>query len=446
MKNWNKAFAANYEDDISEMQESMKTAASSLSRAIPISELIAITKLYAVYQLGDDKFYKRLNDIILYKLPKMTEGEVVSSYLNISLISCNPSITVDFSKLLTMASYKILKSMHSLTPAQIANVVYAIGMTRKGNKKLMKSYKSTINRKLPHFNTDCCHKILIGWLQSGMYVIDDQDFCNRLLLRIIENVQELKNEQLTKLMYNLYGKNLAALEFEYQPELEELIYEKCHEFEFPQIVQVLATFKFMGKDITDERFEQALENYLEKLIPTEVSYLLRYFYNDKVNMGLSSKIQEKLEQIILEEAEEMNSDELSVTYSALALAKKSSPELLEYLEGNLSQKKNEFTIDTILYLLNLKSQGNADFLNIDKIAAPAALKLLKQRNFSAKQYTTLVLLFTANQYYDQEFWKEVLSYLDQIELPDAISYMQLHSSLSVVNQKIDIGKELKLLE
>ena len=181
-------------------------------------------------------------------------------------------------------------------------------------------------------------------------------------------------------------------------------------------------------------------------MPEEVYYLVRYFYNDKVNLGLSQRIQERLEQIVQDEAGEMDSDELSVTYSSLALAKQSSPHLLEYLEGHIQQNEKHLTLDSIIHLLNLKTQGNAEFLDLEKIAVPATLKLLTQRDFTARQYTTIVLLFTALKYYDEKFWREILSYLPDVVLPDAISYMQLHSSLSVVREQIDIEKEIKSIE
>jgi hypothetical protein len=268
-------------------------------------------------------------------------------------------------------------------------------------------------------------------------------------------VKGLKKDQLSKLFYTLYGQNLASLEFEYHPEIENEIYEQAKDFEFSQIVQVLATLKFMEKKIEDERLELAIENFINKLIPQEINYLLRYFYNSRVDIGLNENIKKRLEGVIIEEAGEMNADELSITYSGLALSKKfDTPGFLEYLENMIEQKQKEFTIDTVVYLLNLKTQGEADFFSIKKIAAPVTLNLLKQKNFSAKQYTTLVTLFTALKHYDSEFWREVLSYLNgnitnsylDVELPDAISYMQLHSSLSVVREKIDIEQEMKLLE
>ena len=120
----------------------------------------------------------------------------------------------------------------------------------------------------------------------------------------------------------------------------------------------------MERKITDERLERAIENYIEKLVPKEISYLLRYFYNDKVDIGLSKRIQDRLEEIIKAEIKEMNAEELSITYSSLALAKKSSPKLLEYLEENLSTKEKEFTLESILNLMNLKLQGNAEFFDV----------------------------------------------------------------------------------
>jgi hypothetical protein len=112
----------------------------------------------------------------------------------------------------------------------------------------------------------------------------------------------------------------------------------------------------------------------------------------------------------------------------------------------IDQRQKEFTLDTLVYLMNLKTQGLAKFIDIKKVAAPATLKCLRQRDFTGKQYTTIVMLFTAMKYYDVEFWKEVTSYLKDIEFPDAVSYMQLHASLSVVNKQIDIGEEMKVLE
>jgi hypothetical protein len=280
---------------------------------------------------------------------------------------------------------------------------------------------------------------------SQEFTKDDQKFLDKLLERICQNPFELRTDQIAKLFYNLYGKNLAALEFEYKEILERAVYNRCNEFEFQEFIQVLATFKFLEKNV-DEKLELALENYLEKLVPHEINFLLRYFYNHKVNIGLSDRIQIKLEDIIREDAPDMNSDELSITYSSLKLSQKGTPELLSYLEGNIKQSEKQFSVESIMYLMNLKTQGAADFFDVEKVGAPAILRLLKQKNFTPKQYTTVVVLFTAMKYYDVEFWKEVLSYMEHVQLPDAISYMQLHSSLSVLRKQIDIDDEMKLLE
>ena len=445
LQNWDKNTVRSYEDNVNEAREMMKQAVKMLNKRIEVKELLAIMKLFSAFQLGDDRFYTRMHNIALYKLQVMQPAEVVSSFISMSLISLQPDLKTSFDKFFNIASYKILKSMHSLNSNQIANVVYSLGKTKQANKRVLKSYKQIISKKIFDFSPDHCHKVLIGWIQSGQFISDDQEFLNRLLSKVVESISELRSEQITKLYYNLYGKSLASLEFKYFPEIEQEIYNRSEELDFVQIVQVLSTFKFMEKKVEDPRIEAALEKNLEKLVPKEIHYLLRYFYNDKVDMGFSKRIQERLEEIVRTDAPEMNPDELSITYTSLALAKKSSPKLLEYLEGNLAQNEKEYTLDSIIHLLNLKLQGSAEFLDLEKVAAPTTLKLLRQRNFTPKQYTTLVIMFTAMKYYDEAFWREVLGYLKDVELPDAISYMQLHSSLSVVRQQIDIEQEMKLL-
>ena len=92
--------------------------------------------------------------------------------------------------------------------------------------------------------------------------------------------------------------------------------------------------------------------------------------------------------------------------------------------------------------IHSRSKNNVSF---EELAGNTTLNLLRQRNFTIEQYTTIVFQFTALKYYKEEFWKEVLSYLKQVELPNAISYMQLHSCVSVVAKHIDIQEEMKLL-
>ena len=232
------------------------------------------------------------------------------------------------------------------------------------NKRILKSYKEVITKKYLEYNADSCHKTLIGWIISGQFGSQDSEFLEKLLDKIIHNIDELRPDQLSKLFYNCYGKNLASISFTYYQEIEEAIYFKANQFDFSQIAQVLSTFKFLEKKITDERLEIAIERYIEKLVPKEINYLLRYFYNDKTDIGLSKHIQDRLEHIVRIDASDMNVEELSITYSSLALAKKSSPKLLEYLEENISSKENEFTIESILNLMNLKLQGNAEFFDI----------------------------------------------------------------------------------
>mmetsp|Transcript_29977 Transcript_29977/g.26547 ORF Transcript_29977/g.26547 Transcript_29977/m.26547 type:complete len:433 (-) Transcript_29977:18-1316(-) len=429
-----------------EIRELLKLAASKLNKTIEMDDLISIMRLYSAFPIGGDKFYNRLHKIANYKLQFMRPEEVATSFLTLSMLYRNPSIKVDFGKFMNMAIYKILKSVHSLKPDMIADIIHSLGQSKLANKKVMKSYKSIISRKMAQFDPNSSYRIFIGWISSGKYVEEDQHFCNKLYERIRNEITELKNYQLTNLYYILYGKSLTSLQFDYYDDLEEIIFERCHEFDFKQLAQVLATFKFIEKKFPDSRFENALEDYLEKLVPREVNYLLRYFYNDKVDLGLSQRIQERLEEIIKDEAGEMNSEELSLTYSSLALSQKTSPKLLEYLEENIKQNEKGHTLESIIQILNLKTQGAAEFFTLEKIGAPAVLKLLRQKDFTAQQYTTIVLLFTALKYFDEAFWKEVLSYLDQVNLPNSISYMQLHSSLSVVANQIDIGEEMKLLE
>ena len=213
--------------------------------------------------------------------------------------------------------------MHSLTPKEISNVVYAFGQNNIANRRLMQSYKKAIDNKISGFeyNSDSCHKILLGWVLSRNYTAEDQEFWDKLLNRILQDLESLRPEQLTKLYYNIYGKNLAALEFEYKPEIEEEIYKRAESLDFPQLVQVLATFKFIDKKVGDERLEQAIKEYIPKMIPQETAYFLRYFLNSKTDMGFSDGVYQKLESTIMEDAGEMNADELSVTYSSLALSK-----------------------------------------------------------------------------------------------------------------------------
>ena len=61
---------------------------------------------------------------------------------------------------------------------------------------------------------------------SENFIKEDQDFLNQLLERILSQLNDLKNIQLTKLFYNLYGKNLASVEFEYFSDFENLIFER----------------------------------------------------------------------------------------------------------------------------------------------------------------------------------------------------------------------------
>ncbi|CAI2366820.1 unnamed protein product [Moneuplotes crassus] len=446
IQSWDRNKTAEIDEEIREANELLILASSKLVKAVDILELLSILRIYSVYQVGDDKFYKKLHNTTLYKLNFMRPDQIVSSFMCLANVHRNPKINVDFSKFMNMALYKILKSAYSLKPEDIAGVVYNIGRSKLGTQKILRSYKKIIMQKIQTYNPKECYKVLTGWLQSGFLLKEDQEFLNQLLICILGDLKSISNEFLTELYYTLYGRGIPILEFEYHQELEEEIFERCHEFEFKQLAQVLATYKFMDKTFPDERFERALEDFLEKLIPDEVHYLVRYFYNDKVNLGLSKRIQERLEDIIREDASEMNSEELSMTYSALSLAQKTSPELLEYLEDNIKDSQSNMTLDSIIHLLNLKTQGGAEFFNLEKLAAPSTLKLLKQKNFDAREYTTIVLLFTALNYYEESFWREVLSYLPEVQLPDAISYMQLHSSLSVIHKQINIEEELKLLD
>ena len=61
---------------------------------------------------------------------------------------------------------------------------------------------------------------------SENFIKEDQDFLNQLLERVLSQLNDLKNIQLTKLFYNLYGKNLASVEFEYFSDFENLIFER----------------------------------------------------------------------------------------------------------------------------------------------------------------------------------------------------------------------------
>ena len=117
-------------DNQNEIKEFMKLSAKLLRTSIKIDDLIGILKLYSSFQFGDSIFYKKLVSIALHKLGSMTPSEVVTSFMCVSLISQMPEINVDTEKIMSMASYKILKSLYSLNPSQISNVVYCLGKTK----------------------------------------------------------------------------------------------------------------------------------------------------------------------------------------------------------------------------------------------------------------------------------------------------------------------------
>ena len=101
-----------------------------------------------------------------------------------------------------------------------------------------------------------------------------------------------------------------------------------------------------------EEIENRLIDIIEQLVPKEINYLLRYFYNDKTDIGLSVNIREKLEEIIRYDAPEMNADELAITYSSMSLSKVGTPDLLEYLEDRIILSQPKFTLDSIIHLLH----------------------------------------------------------------------------------------------
>ena len=150
---------------------------------------------------------------------------------------------------------------------------------------------------------------------------------NTLLKRIIIQLDTLRPQQVANLYYTLYGKNLASLDFtatgqtvtgdgmSYMEDIEAAMTQKASEFDFEEIVKVLATIKFQQKSLKNLEFgdnlEQRVIDIIEQLVPHEIRYLLRYFYNSKTNIGLSDKVGEKLESVIRVDAPEMNADELS---------------------------------------------------------------------------------------------------------------------------------------
>jgi hypothetical protein len=134
VRNWKKDTTIVYDQNINEVTEFMKDAVKMLTKKIKIDDLLAIMKLYSVFQFGDKKFYQRIHDVAVYKLQFMKPNEVVSAFLSLSIIyQKDPDL--NFSKFFNTSIYKILKSMHSLKAFQVANVVYSMGKTKLVNKQ-----------------------------------------------------------------------------------------------------------------------------------------------------------------------------------------------------------------------------------------------------------------------------------------------------------------------
>jgi hypothetical protein len=166
VKNWDKNYIKTHEDHMNYVKEMLKVAARRMNNSIEVSELLLYLRLYSVYQFGDSKFYSKLNNLLIYKSSKMTPSEIVQVFEYISLISTNKAIDVDFTKLLNLASYRLLKALHSLSQKEIGHVVYSFGKTTIASRRLLNSYKKVIEKKIFEFDANSSHKIILGWINS----------------------------------------------------------------------------------------------------------------------------------------------------------------------------------------------------------------------------------------------------------------------------------------
>lgn len=129
--NWNKDSAAVYEENIAEVREILKGSVQMLHKEIEIDQLKILMKFFASFPISEvsntapEPIIKRIHQVVLYKVQSIKPHDLVSIYNSMWLISLHSN--ADFTKFFNVAIYKLLKSLHSFKPGEIAAIVYSMG-------------------------------------------------------------------------------------------------------------------------------------------------------------------------------------------------------------------------------------------------------------------------------------------------------------------------------